>query len=234
MLKSSLWIRWFMGCFMLLALASPSVAVPASPAIFITGTPGVATDTPNLLLVALPLRNVGTTPALNVQVKSATLVNSILLAPALPQTLGTLPTDDGAIVNLRFDAGALLPGVSYRLTLSGTYQVAGVTYGFTVNRNVAPPPASPGSAGLTKGNTTSVAIDPGHFPVPPGGTTPPEAEGSNPIGIVVPSSPRLILPIFTTASSDQAAGSASPSVAFPINTPYGPWPRSSRPAVAAC
>lgn len=221
MLKTSLLIRWLLGCSIALGLASPSLAATASPVVFVSGTPGVATDTPNLLLVALPLRNVGTAPALNVQVKSATLVNSTLLAPALPQNLGTLPTNDGAIVNLQFDAGALLPGVSYRLTVSGTYQVAGVTYGFSVNRNVAPPPASPGLAKLRTGNITSVIIDPGHYPVPAGGTTPPEQEGSNPIGIVVPASPRVILPLGTPASGDQAAGSASPSVGFPINTPFG-------------
>ena len=125
MLNLTFWSRYLLGGSMVFGLLTPSFAATASPVAIVSGSPGVANDTPNLLLVALPLRNIGTAAAFNVQLKSATLVNSILLAPALPQNLGTLPTDDGAIVNLQFDAGALLPGLNYRLTVSGTYQVAG-------------------------------------------------------------------------------------------------------------
>lgn len=221
MLNARFLLAWLLGALVLACGLPPARAASASPVVFVTGTPGVATEPPNLLLVSLPLVNAGTALALNVTLKSATLVNSTLLGPALPQALGNLPTDNGAMVHLQFDASALLPGVNYRLTVAGSYQVAGLTYGFTVNRNVVRPPVAPGSAPLRSGTTVSVAVDPGHYPVPSGGSTPPEQEGSNPIGIVVPPSSRVILPLNTTQSGDQPAGSASPSIGFPINTPFG-------------
>ncbi len=224
MSRPSALLALFAG-FALAALVPPSAALgaTASPVQIVTGQPGVATDNPNVLQVALPLYSVGTATAQNITVTSATLLHSTLLTPNLPIPLGSAAPDGGVIVNAVFDRSALVPKASYRMTVSGTYQVGATTYGFSVNRNVVVPPASPGSAVLGIGTTTSVAIDPGHYPLPATLPQPEEQEGNNPIGVLVPASPpQRLFPVTSVASGEQPGpGSAAGGVLFGKNTPFG-------------
>src|SRR5690242_308633 len=152
-----------------------------------TGMPGVGTDAPNILLVALPIQNIGTATAETVKVTSINLVSAALLAPsAFPISLGDLAHNAISPVNAQFDRSALAPGTNYRITVSGTYQAGGVVYGFSVNRNITLPSPSPGSSTLGSTTITSVAvINPANLPVP-ANLPEDEEEGRNPPGPPVP------------------------------------------------
>src|SRR5215475_4127734 len=138
------------GALLLLGIAlsqSNAFAATSPVQIVTTGMPGVGTDAPNILLVALPIQNVGTATAENVKVTSIKLGSSALLAPsAFPVSFGDLARDAIVPINAQFDRSALAPGNNYRMTVSGTYQSGGVVYGFSVSRNITVPFMSPGSS----------------------------------------------------------------------------------------
>ena len=220
---SSLWQVVRIGIASLF-IASSAFAAPASPVQIITGEPGVGTDTPNTLLIALPLRNVGTGTAQNLTVTSAVLVSAPRLGPAFPLAFSAVPPDNGVVVNAQFDKSALVPRAKYRLTMTGTYQVASTTYGFSVNRNIQVPPASPGNGVLITGTTTSTFITPGRYPVPDTLPEPDENEGNNPLGILVPVGRQQTVFPFTSPSSGEqppGGGNAAGGVLFGKNTPFG-------------
>jgi len=170
------------------ALFQSGTFAASSPVqIVTTGMPGVGTDTPNVLLVALPIQNIGTATAEDIKVTSVNLVSAPLLAPsAFPVFLGNLATNAILPVNAQFDRSALAPGNHYRMTVSGTYQAGGVVYGFSVSRNITLPSASPGSSTLGSTTITSVVItNPANLPVPVS-LPEDEEEGRNPPGPPVP------------------------------------------------
>jgi hypothetical protein len=203
-------------------------AVTSPVQIATTAMPGVGTDPPNILLVALPIQNVGTATAENVKVTSINLVSSALIGPSVfPVSLGDLPADANVAVNAQFNHSALVPGSNYRMTVSGTYQTGGKTYGFTVNRNITMPKTSPGSFDLGSTTITSFPIvSPPNLPVP--NTLPEdEDEGRNPPGPPVPIGKlQVVFPgaFSTSAMGDQpppGLGGGAPTISFGKDTSFG-------------
>jgi hypothetical protein len=112
---------------------------------FSTGTPDVINTAGNLSF-SLPLINSGTEAAANLWLTDMTLNLATRLIPAgLPVFLGNLAVDNIVPVNGRFHGHGLLVGGRYLITVRGTYEFGGVTYGFNVNHDiiVPPPVASP-------------------------------------------------------------------------------------------
>lgn len=110
---------------------------------FSTGTPDVL-NSENRVSLTLPLLNIGTGTATNVQVTSITLGSATRLSPPLPIFLGDLGVDNTVSVYGRFSSNGLNVGSNYLVTVRGTYQSDGTTFGFTVNRYVAiPSPVEP-------------------------------------------------------------------------------------------
>jgi hypothetical protein len=90
--------------------------------------------TDSQFVVLLPLFNIGTVGAANVEVTSATLGLSQLNSPALPVSVGTLSAGDHSVLDLQFNASNLILGANYLLTVRGTYEVGTQKFGFAVNR----------------------------------------------------------------------------------------------------
>lgn len=110
---------------------------------FATGTPDVL-NSENRVSFALPLLNIGTGTAANVQITSITLGAATRLSPPLPVFLGDLGVDNAVSANARFNGSGLTVGGRYLITVRGTYQSGGATFGFTVNRYIViPPPVEP-------------------------------------------------------------------------------------------
>lgn len=105
---------------------------------FSTGTPDVL-NSENRVSFALPLLNIGTGTAANVQVTSITLGSATLLSPPLPVFLGDLGADNAVSANARFSGSGLTVGSRYLVTVRGTYESGGATFGFTVNRYIVIP-----------------------------------------------------------------------------------------------
>lgn len=130
------------------------------------GRPGLALETADRLLVALPIENKGVGTAMDVQVTSASLVSAILQTPPFPDPLGNIAGDDSSIFEAAFACDALISGEPYLLTVAGTYEVGGLTLDFVFDRELLIPGRSPGSAPL------QVAAVAGTFvtgaPYPPG------------------------------------------------------------------
>lgn len=206
-----------------------TVHAATSPVQIATRLAGVGTDSPNILLVALPIQNVGTATAQNVKVTSIALTSSTLIGPnTLPMPLGDLAKDDIVSINAQFDRSGLVSGSKYRMTVGGTYQVAGKTYGFKVNRNITTPSASPGSANLRSSTITPFTMeDPANFPISP---RPPkdEPKGRNPKRPPVPIGKTQIMypnAFLTNPMSEQppggGPGSGAPRVTFESDGTFG-------------
>ncbi|HEU4452661.1 MAG TPA: hypothetical protein VFR81_06350 [Longimicrobium sp.] len=118
--------------------------------------PTLETRTPEVLnsggrvAVALPVLNSGNATAATLTLTSVMLGAAPRVEPALPLVLGDLAPDDSTSVNAVFGAQGLTPGSKLLLTVRGTYRLAGVAYGFTLNRSVAiPAPVTPPVAFLS-------------------------------------------------------------------------------------
>ena len=126
------------------ALAPAFVKAQVSAVQFVTDQPGVAALGTNLM-VSLPIRNGGSVDAANVQITSVTLQSGILATPStFPVSLGTVAAGGRAIFQANFDATGLSQSTPYLMTVTGTYQVGGVTAGLSLNRFIILPVASPG------------------------------------------------------------------------------------------
>jgi PEP-CTERM motif len=125
---------------LLLAMV-PAARAQAGPAI----STQVATysTSAGTFFVYLPLVNSGSATAGSVQVTSATLSTAKLLTPALPLVLGDLAASTTYGATLTFNGAGLTVGKNYLLTVRGTYQSAGNTLGFSVNRILSYGAASP-------------------------------------------------------------------------------------------
>src|SRR5690242_7940875 len=156
--------RLSLGACGMLLLVSVTLAAPSRPVLFSTGLPGVGTEGPFTLLVALPLNNIGTQAAENLTVTAASLTNATLLGPALPISLGTVASQKSALLNVQFDRSALVDRLTYRLNVSGTYELGGTKYGFAVSRNITLPPPASGSATVGTAMVQSASVNQGNFP----------------------------------------------------------------------
>ncbi len=203
----------------LLVLSAASAGAQSTPVQLMTGVAGTATAAPNVLRVALPVKNRGTGMATDVRVTAVTMRGASRLAPAsFPVGLGNLAAGASLVIHASFDRAGLAAGNQPLLTVSGTYMIGGVRYGFTLNRPVAIPPDAPGSAVLRSASVASRAFTPDHFPLP--STFPVKEANPNPPGPPVPASPpRFLFNITTNASganqgAGQPGGTGAPSFAF--------------------
>ena len=202
-----------------LVAARPSSA-QVSQVQFTTGTPGLGLAG-TTLMVALPITNSGTVDATNVTVTAATLRNATLATPTLPVSLGTIPADADGVFDASFNAGSLVANTSYLMTIRGTYSVGAATAGFTVNRFIVLPPASPGSNTAGTVNVDPLTVSGGLFgPVPP--DFPDEANPSLP---PIPTGPFVpVTPSGGTGiggGNDQLVQGAQGPIGFYRNTSLG-------------
>jgi hypothetical protein len=214
-----------LGAFGMVLLAGVALAAPTRPVLFSTGQAGVATDGPFTLLIALPLNNLGTQAAENLTVTAVSLTNATQLGPALPISLGTVPSQGGALLNVQFDRSALADRGTYRLNASGTYEVAGTQFGFAVSRNVTLPPPSPSSATLGTVTLQSTTVSGGGFPSHPpeidndvNKESPPIPTGTFVAGIPTPTGTAAMQP---PVQITRAAVSAAGAVTFVTNARLG-------------
>ena len=205
------------------------VSAQVSSVHIVSGAPGLAQEAGPTLMIAMPLQNQGSVDATNVQVTAATLRSATLTSPvAFPVTLGTIAPDDEVVFQTNFGASALTPNTSYLLTIRGTYQVAGATAGFTVNRFIVMPPATSGSGTLSTVSVPPNFITGAPFPSQPvfpdddvNETGPPVATG-----IFVPGTPT---PFGTAAGAapqglglnSKGINAKDASVSFNVNKSLG-------------
>ena len=131
-----------------------------------TGKPGLA-EIGTTLMIALPITNNGTVDATNVKVTSATLRSATLESPSFPVTLGTIDAGESAIFQADFNASLLAANTSYLLTVNGTYMVGAATAGFSINRFIVRPSASPGSGTVNLTSVIPQTVTGGGFPSQP-------------------------------------------------------------------
>lgn len=160
-------VRLSMLTLLIAGLGPRIIMAQVSAVQFVTTAPGLGDAGANLL-VALPIKNNGTVSAANVQVTAVSLRTAPLVAPAaFPVALGAIAAGQNVVFQASFDATGLSQNATYLLTVRGTYQVGGVTAGFTVNRFIELPPASPGSATLNSGSVNGSFTSGGPFPPQP-------------------------------------------------------------------
>jgi hypothetical protein len=125
-----------LGVFLLQA-QTPSVR-------FIAEMPGLSLEDDNVL-IAVPLKNIGTDAARNVRITAITLGSLVRVKPALPTAPVAIPANKDLLLQIAFKSAGMLEGVNYRLTITGNYEIsAGVLQGFQVNRVVTRPQALEG------------------------------------------------------------------------------------------
>ena len=220
--------QFAVGACGVMLLTGISLAAPSRPVLLATGQPGVGTDGLFTLLVALPLNNVGTSAAGNLTVTGVTLANATQVGPALPMLLGTVPAQGGVVLNAQFDRSALVDRGTYRMSVSGTYEVAGTKFGFAVNRNVTLPPPASGSGLVTTATVqvNTVTVTDGPFPPQPpkidtdvNKASPPIPTGNFVAGIPTANGTFFASP--PLASTRAALTSPAGAITFSINKALG-------------
>ena len=115
----------------------------ASAPRFSTSTPDIL-NSENKVSFSLPLLNIGDATAENLKVTSITLGSATRLSPiAFPVFIGNVGANNSVGINAIFGGVGLNVGSKYLITVRGTYESAGATFGFTVNRSIAIPIAVP-------------------------------------------------------------------------------------------
>jgi hypothetical protein len=158
--------RFVLSFLVLLTFSVGCASSPGAPNATLTaGTAGSFQETPDTLIVAVPIRNETDAPANDVRVTSVTL-EGVRVATALPVALGTIPGKRSADLNVTF-AGALEPGRTYDLVVSGTYGGYSGGSPFTVRHPVRIPPKSPGSADAKRAGLQPKFADGKRYPKQP-------------------------------------------------------------------
>jgi hypothetical protein len=131
----------FVGIMALMAPLTPAQSTPGP--IFSTQTPTTG-NSASTFFVFLPVANIGSLAATGMRLTSVTLnhlgapATSTLVPAILPFTAGSgyLGPSGARTLDLEFDNTKLVKGNTYLLTVRGTYQVGGNTYGYALNRPV--------------------------------------------------------------------------------------------------
>lgn len=127
---------------------------------FSTSTPGIL-NTEGRVSFSMPLLNIGDAAAGNLRVTSITLGSATRSNPAsFPLILGDLGATNSVSVNAVFANTGLLVGGKYLVTIRGSYESGGSTYGFAVNRYIIVPPPVAAPVRFLKSHTL-VAVESG-------------------------------------------------------------------------
>lgn len=162
---------WRVGLSLIAALTTATATLAATPAVRLIAEDAALSvwDTdPTIATAAVQIANTGTTTASDVRVLSVAVRGGSVQAPStFPVALGTLTPDSDVVLPVRMKLPAT-NGTSYLLTISGSYVNAGTTYGFSVNRYVAPTPLFlgpfPAHSGISYVKHPAIEL----FPPPPG------------------------------------------------------------------
>ena len=115
----------------------------------------------NKISFSLPLLNIGELTAENLKVTAITLGSAVRLSPiAFPSFMGNLAASNSVPINASFASTGLNVGGKYLITVRGTYESGGATFGFTVNRVIVIPASVPFPLQLLKAHV-QVATQPG-------------------------------------------------------------------------
>lgn len=116
---------------------------------------GAPPSTPDLLLIAVPLKNVGNATATNVTVRQVIMGPGLRQIPAaLPLSLGDIPAGEDVVINVGFSNVAT--NSRPPLIVQGSFSYNGRTQSFQANI-VAPPPAP--NAGERQGAEAAIVPD---------------------------------------------------------------------------
>ena len=191
------------------------VECATSPVILSLGAEGVSVPDPATLLFAVPIINIGTAAAQNVQMKAITLSLGTLTLPSLPFNLGTILPGEAKVLDADFSAGPFTPaGNPYSFNMTGTYAVDASTYCFTLNTDVVVPPAAPGSNRLGSVSVPSNSVSGGNFPPQP----PQMDEEVNTSGWTVPTAPFVSLTAPPSGSTSVKPVGDPPAIVFEANS----------------
>jgi hypothetical protein len=197
------------------------VECATSPAILSLGGPGVSLLDPTTLLSAVPVINTGTAAAQNVEATAITLPGGTLTSPTpLPFNLGSISAGGSTVLDADFSGGPFTPaGNPYPLAVTGTYAVDAATYCFTLNTDLAVPPAAPGSATLGTVQVPPHSVSGGGFPHQPLQFD----EEVNPQRWTVPTAPfvPLVTPPPGATAVTQAPFGDPPAIVFNANNGLG-------------
>ena len=198
---------------------------------FQTNLPGVYGQ-PSALRVALPIRNVGNSPASDVAVSFVSLAG-VGPVNVLNPALGVVGAGSQAVLEVDFVNPGVVPGTRLLMRVSGSYRLSGKTYGFALNRQIVAPPPPDGSRGLT-----TVSVQPQFTPCRigpcsplPGGLPPFEPAEVNlpgppvPTGIFNPPVPSFVTPPPLPAPPAPGPGGTG-GIFFNTTTPNAPNPTS--------
>jgi hypothetical protein len=194
------------------ALAQAAV----TPVQLVSSSIGVSVwDTdPTMVGVAMQVVNVGTGTAENVRITAVRVAQggSYQGPDPLPLSLGTIQATKDKILSFQVRVPRA-DGTRYLVTISGVYQVAGASYGFTLNRAIAPQPPAVGPIAAQSGSATIWTRATANYPPRP---LPDDLGPNAETPILIPPGPsRPLLPPFTPPSS---AGPLTPSGAVAVRT----------------
>jgi hypothetical protein len=115
----------------------------------------------NRVAFSLSLLNIGDGAAENLKVTGVTLGSALRLFPiAFPVFMGNLGASNSIPINASFASSGLSVGGKYLITVRGTYESGGATFGFTVNRPIVIPASVPLPLQLLKAHV-QVSTQPG-------------------------------------------------------------------------
>ena len=202
-----IWMGW--ASALLAALLCSTAVSAATPAVRLIAEDAALsvwdTDT-TVASAAVQIANIGTVTASNVRVLAVAVRGGLVQAPtAFPVALGTLaPTTDAVLpVQMKLPA---TDGTRYLLTISGSYVAGGLTYGFSVNRFVAPTPLYTGPFPVHSGTARVKRPATELFPPAPG---PKAVQNNAEAPILIPPGPlRQIFVPTPLATPVSAPGSA--------------------------
>ncbi len=189
------------------------------------GMPGVATGEGGSISVAVPLANITKQPLANIEI---IMVRFSAGKPrtALPIKVAAIPANASEVIQIDFDAQAVLPAKQYVLELRGTYRVAGELspktplarpVAFDLRTTLALPPGSPGSGEMRKTEVPGNKVKGGRYP-----HQPPRDKDANQAAPPVPKT--TIVPGRTTPNNTEARPAPAgdpPGIVFDANDPVG-------------
>jgi hypothetical protein len=150
-----------------LGVALGFATVGGSAAKFGSDEPGVATDE-GRLHIALPLVNLGTDPASDVQVDRVALRAHEFLGPMLPLAAGDLEAGEEIVLQLSFERKRIFPAKSFQIIVAGSHRVDG-RFGprrrrFRVTRRIFAPQPDDGERRALEAVVEARTVDGADFP----------------------------------------------------------------------